>query len=223
MMGLKITAGNELIPVFMTIVTTVNEAFENFSALSDQFWKLKDYAEQSVPALSLLMDAFLLFANPIQGVIELIEDFKRELVFLGIITPEAAGLVKDLGSSMDDVASSTETANGELQSAASLIASLHSKEVTVIINVQKNIMAATTMASGVEGGLVGGGATGGYMRAAGGYAGGSYLVGERGPEVVTPASQGYVAPNETATIKLDEGSMRSLSKYIVDGMSMARA
>ena len=97
MTGVKITAGNELIPVFMTIVDTVNTALMNFTALSDQFWKLKDYAEQSVPALSLLMDAFLLFQNPIQGIIELVEDFKRELVFLGIITPEAAGLVDGLG------------------------------------------------------------------------------------------------------------------------------
>jgi hypothetical protein len=69
------------------------------------------------------------------------------------------------------------------------------------------------------------GASGGYIGgfAEGGYAGGSYLVGERGPEVVTPSSQGYVAPNETATIKLDEGSMRVLAKYITDGMAMARA
>jgi|WetSurMetagenome_2_1015567.scaffolds.fasta_scaffold58090_3 hypothetical protein len=63
------------------------------------------------------------------------------------------------------------------------------------------------------------GATGGYR----GYAGGGFLVGERGPEVVSASSKGYVAPNETATIRLDEGSMRSLSKYIVDGMAMARA
>jgi hypothetical protein len=222
--GLKIALGTDLIPIFTEVVNTVNAAYENFSALSDQFWKLKDYAEQSVPALSLLMDAFLLFANPIQGVIELIDDFKRELVFLGIITPEAAGFVDSLGNSMDGVAESTTNANAQLGQANSFINALHDKQVTVTINTihndsyeSGNNISPLDPGSGFAGSATGGG------WASGGYAGGGILVGERGPEVITKSAHGYIAPNETANINLSDKSIRDLSKAIVDGMIMVRA
>jgi hypothetical protein len=222
--GLKIALGTDLIPIFTEVVNTVNAAYENFSALSEQFWKLKDYAEQSVPALSLLMDTFLLFANPIQGVVELIDDFKRELVFLGILTPEAAGLVNNLSESMDEVTESTNNANVELGQANRFINALQSKFITVVIEttyISHHISAKDDGHTYLEGGQ----ASGGYLNgmAGGGYSGGAYLVGERGPEVITPSSKGYVAPNETATIKLDEGSMRTMAKYTADAIMMARA
>jgi hypothetical protein len=218
--GLKIALGTDLIPIFTQVVETVNSAYENFRALSDQFWKLKEYAEKANQPLSLLMDTFLLFANPIQGVISLIEDFKKELVFLGIMTPEAAGLVDSLGNSMDGVAESTGNANLQLAQANSFINALHDKQVTVTINtIHNDSYESGNNISPLDPNSGFSGATGGYK----GYAGGGILVGERGPEVITPSNKGYIAPNETATIKLDEGSMRSLSKYIVDGMAMARA
>jgi hypothetical protein len=60
--------------------------------------------------------------------------------------------------------------------------------------------------------------------ATGGAASGGILVGERGPEVLNlGGGNGQVAPNESASIRLDRGSMEELSKLIADKMAMARA
>lgn len=60
-------------------------------------------------------------------------------------------------------------------------------------------------------------------RASGSYAEGGILVGERGPEVVNMPMNSYVTPNESASIRLDRGSMEELAKLIADKMVMARA
>lgn len=116
------------------------------------------------------------------------------------ITKKLQSLADSIQSSMEDgfmaMIDGTKSAKEAFRDMArSIIAELY--RVLVVQQLVGSFDAATGTGSGIMGflGPILGGVTG--MRASGGsvMAGESYIVGERGPEIFTPSSQGAITPN----------------------------
>jgi len=247
--GLKQKIGNDLLPTLTEFFQSITGTYLALGDLNTRLGEIGTTMSETSPKTYALGKMFSEALNsaflPLENLKTSFGLFRDMLVESGYID-DYSEEVDDLGKSMSDTAGDIKTATSALDGFKTglvdadkvrtyaeavyqlsyWIRTLQDKTVTITTILRTYTLTGSIILDGGGGGTnmkaAFARASGGYM-ASGGYANGSYLVGERGPEVVTPSRDGFVAPNETASIKLDDSSIEKLSRAIGNQLLMTRA